>query len=178
MERVNQSEITAEAADRSGIAYEDARAVVQQFVLSMQDALLAGKRVNLSGFVSMGTRNRRSRVGRNPRTGESVRVPPGRSLFVKTSTSFRKDLNSKRKARSDARAKPITAARKPVKKTAVKKTAVKAATPKKKVAKKTAVKPVAKAKKTAAKKVAKKVAKKAPVKRVAKKAAPKKKAKR
>ena len=160
MERINQSDLTARVADKLELPMTTAKSVVDNFVDELQEALLNGNKVNLSGFVSLGVRSRRSRMGRNPKTGEAVKVPTGRKLFMKTSPKFKDGLNKKK-----ATAKRAVKA--PTKKKAVAKKAVaKKAVAKKAVAKK-AVKRVAK--KAVAKKAVKRVAKKAVAKRTAKK---------
>ena len=56
-------------------------------------ALAMGNRVELRGFGVFTTRNRRSRLGRNPRTGEPVKVDPKRVPFFKTGKQLRERLN-------------------------------------------------------------------------------------
>ena len=175
MERVNQSDLTAKVAQKLGMPMTTTKYIVDHFVDEIQSALVRGKKVNLSGFVSLGVRKRRARVGRNPKSGASVKVPAGKKLFMKTSSKFKDDLNKPESARKKAAPK----------KAAKKKVAKKRATPKKFVAKKVAkkrapakkvVKKVAKKRAPAKKRVAKKVAKKAaPKKRMTKKRAPAKK---
>jgi nucleoid DNA-binding protein len=161
--RTHHSEITNEVASKLGVPADKAKAVVNQFLLSVQDRLLAGEQVVITGFLTMGTRARTARKGRNPRTGETVKIPAGRRLFTKTSTSLKRDLNSKRKSRTRTR---ITASgtsgkaatpKKVTKKAANKKVVAKKAANKKVVAKKAANKKVV-AKKAANKKVARKKA--------------------
>lgn len=61
---------------------------VDLILQEVSNALVEGRRVEIRGFGSFGLRRRVSRVGRNPRTGESVYVPerhvpyfrPGRAL--------------------------------------------------------------------------------------------------
>ena len=180
MQRVNQSDLTAQVAKKLGLPVTTAKEVVDNFVDEMQEALLRGRRVSLSGFVSLGVRKRRARVGRNPKSGVPVKVPAGRKLFMKTSSKFKDDLDQPKSARKAAtpKKKKTPVKKKKVAKRVAKKAPVKKA-PVKKVAKKAPVKKVAKkvAKKAAKKAPTKRVAKKA-VKRVAKKASPKKAVKR
>ena len=169
MERINQSDLTARVADKLELPMTTAKSVVDNFVDELQEALLNGNKVNLSGFVSLGVRSRRSRMGRNPKTGEAVKVPTGRKLFMKTSPKFKDGLNKKKataKRAVKAPAKKKAVAKKAVKAPAKKKAVAKKAVAKKAVAKK-AVKRVAK--KAVAKKAVKRVAKKAVAKRTAKK---------
>jgi len=57
------------------ITRREAEVVVNNIFSAIGDALGRGERVELRGFGSFYTRQRDARVGRNPKTGESVRVP-------------------------------------------------------------------------------------------------------
>jgi len=61
----------------------------------MNDALTRGHRIEIRGFGSFKVVHRASRVGRNPRTGESVHVPPKRAPLFKTGKSLRSALDVK-----------------------------------------------------------------------------------
>jgi integration host factor subunit beta len=57
------------------------------------EALVRGDRVELRGFGAFSVRHRTSRVGRNPRTGEEVRVPDKAVPYFKTGKELRDRLN-------------------------------------------------------------------------------------
>jgi len=57
------------------ITRREAEVVVNNILTAIGDALGRGERVELRGFGSFYTKERDARVGRNPKTGESVRVP-------------------------------------------------------------------------------------------------------
>ena len=115
--RVSQASLTEEAVAASvasGIKMSDAKGIIGRFVSGMRTALINGKRVNLHGFISLGVRKMRKRIGRNPRTGEAVEIPAGRKVFLKTSGTFKEELCTKRAAPS--KKKPTKApAKKPTK---------------------------------------------------------------
>ncbi len=56
-------------------------------------ALERGDRVELRGFGAFSVRERAARIGRNPRTGEEVHVPPRRVPSFKTGKELRERLN-------------------------------------------------------------------------------------
>ena len=56
-------------------------------------ALESGNRVELRGFGVFSTRERQGRLGRNPRTGESVEVPAKSVPFFKAGKQLRQRLN-------------------------------------------------------------------------------------
>jgi len=70
------------------ITRREAEVVVNNILNAIGDALERGERVELRGFGSFYTKQRDARIGRNPKTGESVSVPsktvpqfkPGKNL--------------------------------------------------------------------------------------------------
>ena len=69
----------------------DADLLVQTFLESIIASLKAGEGVELRGFGSFRLRDRKARSGRNPRSGESIQVPPKRVAYF----NLGKDLRSK-----------------------------------------------------------------------------------
>jgi len=57
------------------ISRYEAEVVINSVFQAISDALANGNRVELRGFGSFSIRERRDRMGRNPKTGESVYVP-------------------------------------------------------------------------------------------------------
>ena len=57
------------------------------------EALVRGDRVELRGFGAFSVRQRSSRVGRNPRTGDEVKVPDKVVPYFKTGKDLRQRLN-------------------------------------------------------------------------------------
>ncbi len=62
----------------------------------ISSALSQGDRVELRGFGAFSVKKRGSRLGRNPRTGESVAVSEKHIPFFKTGKELRERLNGKR----------------------------------------------------------------------------------
>ena len=56
-------------------------------------ALQGGDRIEIRGFGSFRTRQRRGRTGRNPKTGAKVEVPPKRIPFFKPSKELKDHVN-------------------------------------------------------------------------------------
>lgn len=73
---MTKSELVEMIADsQSQITRREAEVVVNTIFSAIGDALVDGDRVELRGFGSFSTKQRNARVGRNPKTGESVNVP-------------------------------------------------------------------------------------------------------
>src|SRR5215471_9350315 len=61
---------------------------------SIIDALQKGDKIEIRGFGSFRTRQRRGRVGRNPKTGAKVEVPPKKIPFFKPSKELKDFVNT------------------------------------------------------------------------------------
>ena len=68
--------------------------VVQTFLDSIMEALTSGEKVELRGFGSFRHRKRKPRQGRNPKTGEAVRVPAKRVPYFKLGKGLKELINS------------------------------------------------------------------------------------
>ncbi len=72
---------------------DEAEIVVGAVLDAIVDSLATGRRVELRGFGAFSTRARAGRVGRNPRTGAPVPVPPKRVPYFKAGKEMRARLN-------------------------------------------------------------------------------------
>ena len=71
----------------------DFQRVVNRIFTEIGDALAQGDRVELRGFGAFSVRSRAARVGRNPRTGDAVRVDKKHLPFFKTGKELRERIN-------------------------------------------------------------------------------------
>ena len=80
---MNKSDLVDSLADRTGITKADAsRAVDALFSTDsgiISRALKKGDRVQITGFGTFEARKRKARTGRNPRTGESIKIAASKS---------------------------------------------------------------------------------------------------
>lgn len=89
-----KSELIAKLAEENPHLFQrDVERVVSTIFDSITDALSEGDRVELRGFGAFSVKERDSRVGRNPRTGEAVEVPRKFVPFFKTGKELRERLN-------------------------------------------------------------------------------------
>ena len=70
-------------ADETGIPKLKAEQAVEALFTSMKDALSRGDRIELRGFGVFIVKPRKRGVGRNPRTGEEVAIPQGKTIRFK-----------------------------------------------------------------------------------------------
>jgi DNA-binding protein HU-beta len=72
-------DIINEVVNRTGITKTKAELAVETVFESMKKALATGDRIELRGFGVFNVRPRKTGIGRNPRTGAEVSIPPGQS---------------------------------------------------------------------------------------------------
>ena len=83
------------ANEQDQLPYKDIELSVKTIIESMIDSLKKGKRIEIRGFGSFSLRYRKSRIGRNPKSGESVNIDeryvphfkPGKDLKERVKTS-------------------------------------------------------------------------------------------
>lgn len=69
--------------DKDNLSRQEAERIVNVFFQSIEDSLCNGGRVEIRGFGSFTVNSYRSYVGRNPKTGDQIRVPSKRLPFFK-----------------------------------------------------------------------------------------------
>ena len=90
-----KSELIQKLAEENPHLFQrDVERIVSSVFDEITNALAAGDRVELRGFGALSVKHRDARVGRNPRTGESVEVPAKRAPFFKTGKDLRDRMNS------------------------------------------------------------------------------------
>ena len=76
----------------------EAESIVETVFESVTKALREGGRIEIRRFGSFGTRQRRGRIARNPKSGQPVQVPPKKIRFFKPSQELLKIIQDKRPA--------------------------------------------------------------------------------
>jgi integration host factor subunit beta len=75
------------------IPKQEAEAGVNLFFDTIKEAILKGEEIEVRGFGSFRFRRRPPRSGRNPRTGDPVKVPPKKVLYFKPSKLLKELIN-------------------------------------------------------------------------------------
>ncbi|MCR9177624.1 MAG: integration host factor subunit beta [Alphaproteobacteria bacterium] len=92
---MTKSELIARLAEANPHLFQrDVERIVSTIFEEIAAALERGDRVELRGFGAFSVKHRESRVGRNPRTGEAVKVDSKVVPFFKTGKLLREKLNS------------------------------------------------------------------------------------
>ena len=90
---MTRANLTEEVYQAIGMARKESEVIVCTIFDSIVRALRSGDKVEVRGFGSFHTRQRRGRIGRNPKTGARVVVPPKRIPFFKPSKELRELLD-------------------------------------------------------------------------------------
>ena len=72
---MNKTELIAAVAEKTGLTKKDAERVVNATFETISQNLAAGNKVQVSGFGNFEVKAREARVGRNPRTKETIEIP-------------------------------------------------------------------------------------------------------
>ena len=86
---MNKSKIVARVAARAGLDRFTAERAVDLVFEAIAEGLAKQEDVRIAGFGAFRTRNRAARMGRNPRTGESVPIPASKSPSFKAAKALR-----------------------------------------------------------------------------------------
>ena len=88
---MTKADLIEEVARITDVTRRDSEVIVETIFDSIVHSLRAGDKIEIRGFGSFRTRQRKPRVGRNPKTGDRVEVPAKKIPFFKPSKEL-KDL--------------------------------------------------------------------------------------
>ncbi len=95
-EKMTKGELTDLIAEKYPfLTHRDVEAIVNMVFEEMKEALLEGDRIEIRGFGSFRIKEYDGRAGRNPKTGESVEVPPKRLPHFKVGKELCDRINGK-----------------------------------------------------------------------------------
>ena len=100
---MTRAELTQEVSPALDISRKESATIVVTMLDSIVRALRSGDKVEIRRFGSFGTRQRRSRIGRNPKTGARVEVPVKRAPYFRPSMELMDLVNSAPAAWAKAR---------------------------------------------------------------------------
>ena len=86
---MNKTELIAAVAAKTGLTKKDAEKVVNATIDSITESLVKGDKVNVSGFGIFEVKTREARVGRNPRTKETIQIPATKLPGFKASKTLK-----------------------------------------------------------------------------------------
>lgn len=89
---MNKSEMVARMAEEADIPRGAAERALNAFEEAVKESLQQGDRVSLIGFGSFSVAERKARMGRNPKTGEPIEIPPSRHVKFVPSEKWKKEM--------------------------------------------------------------------------------------
>ncbi len=91
---MTKSELIEEVARVSNLTKKHSEVIVNTVFQSIIEAMQKDDKIELRGFGSFRIRHRRSRQGRNPKTGDRVAVPAKKIPYFKTGKELKELINS------------------------------------------------------------------------------------
>jgi len=86
---MNKTELIAAVAEKAGLTKKDAERVVNATIETITESLCKGDKVSVSGFGIFEVKAREARVGRNPRTKETIQIPATKLPAFKASKTLK-----------------------------------------------------------------------------------------
>ncbi len=90
---MNKNELIASIAAATGLTKTDSAKALDAFINSVAKSLKDGKEVRLVGFGAFGVTKRAATTGRNPRTGEAIKIPARKVAKFKPGKALQDSVN-------------------------------------------------------------------------------------
>jgi integration host factor subunit beta len=91
---MTKADLIDEVSRAVEMSRKDSELMVETVFESIVNALRASDKIEIRGFGSFRNRQRKARIGRNPKTGERVEVPPKRVPYFKPSKELKDLINA------------------------------------------------------------------------------------
>lgn len=90
---MTKADLIESVYQKIGFSKKESADLVELIFGTMKDTLSQGKKIKISGFGNFVVREKRSRMGRNPQTGEAMEISARRVLTFRPSQVLKNDLN-------------------------------------------------------------------------------------
>ncbi len=90
---MNKTELIAAVAERAELTKKDAEKVLKAFTDVVAEELKKGEKIQLVGFGTFEVSERAAREGRNPQTGETMKIAASRTPKFKAGKALKDSLN-------------------------------------------------------------------------------------
>jgi DNA-binding protein HU-beta len=90
---MNKAAMIGKIAGDAGITRAAASSAVESLIEGITSSLKRGQRVTLVGFGTWGVSKRKARIGRNPQTGESIKIKAKKAVRFKAGKQLEMALN-------------------------------------------------------------------------------------
>lgn len=89
---VSLKHLAAELAEKHDMSKKDAESVLNSLVAGITRHLKKGERLRLAGFGILQVRNRPARMGRNPATGEPIKIKASRKIAFRPAKELKESV--------------------------------------------------------------------------------------
>ena len=86
---MNKTELISACAESTGLSKKDSERVLNAAIDAITAALVKGEKVQISGFGIFETKDREARIGRNPRTGETMKIAASKNPTFKAGKALK-----------------------------------------------------------------------------------------
>ncbi|OQX17813.1 MAG: integration host factor subunit beta [Desulfobulbaceae bacterium A2] len=93
---MNKSELIEALAERLNLSIRETTSIVNTILTAMTDALAQGEHIEIRGFGSFMVKEYGAYTGRNPKTGQKIKVRPKKLPFFKVGKDLREQVNGNR----------------------------------------------------------------------------------
>ncbi len=90
---MNKTNLIDSVAVKANLKKAEAKAAVDAVFAALEEALVAGDKVQLAGFGSFEVKTRAARTGRNPATKETIQIPASKALSFKAGKALKDAIN-------------------------------------------------------------------------------------
>ena len=91
---MNKTELVAAIAEKTGLTKKDAEGAVKAFTDTVAEQLKAGDKIQLVGFGTFEVAERAARTGKNPQTGEAIKIPASKAPKFKAGKALKDAVNA------------------------------------------------------------------------------------
>ena len=91
---MNKTELVAAIAEKAGLSKKDAEGAVKAFTDTVAEQLKAGEKIQLVGFGTFEVAERAARTGKNPQTGEAIKIPASKAPKFKAGKALNDVVNT------------------------------------------------------------------------------------
>jgi integration host factor subunit alpha len=90
---VTKAEIVEKIYEKVGFSRRESAEIVETALELMKEALAEGEKIKISGFGHFNVRSKHERIGRNPHTGEGIKITARRVITFKASQILKNAVN-------------------------------------------------------------------------------------
>ena len=96
---MNKPELVAAMAAKSALTKKDSEKALKAFTEVVAEQLKKGEKIQLVGFGTFEVTKRAARKGKNPQTGEAIKIPASKSPKFKPGKALKETVNTKKKSK-------------------------------------------------------------------------------